>query len=58
MFERFQACPKHMTDVRKGMHMVSTLDSAMCEKQVRRIKNKTFESATFEQKTRELQDFG
>ena len=36
MFERFQAYPKYTIDDRKGMHLVSTLICAMCEKQVRR----------------------
>ena len=38
MFERFQAYTKYMIDDRKRMHEVSTLNSVMCEKQVRRRK--------------------
>ena len=32
MFERVQAYPEYMIDDRKRMHMVSTLNSATCEK--------------------------
>ena len=38
MFERIQAYPEYMIDDRKRMHMVSTLNSVMNEKQGRRRK--------------------
>ena len=35
MFQRVQAYPEYMLDERKRMHMASTPNSVMCEKQVR-----------------------
>ena len=41
MFERIQAYSEYMIDDRKIMQMASTPSSVMCEKQVRRKKNRT-----------------